>query len=246
MASNNSNKTPPGFNSPSKLTRLVHNTRNQMLSKSNVLTTNDIILFWFRIFQKMILTWQTRLKSKQDICNMIKNHIMDQVSYAAGTQQCINIYKTPGYYFQIVKSMNDKSDDEFQWCQPGGVVLEPDKMKSAMITIFQHHLHKLEHAKSRYRSYPQPLKDSIGSLLNKRDTIMNMLRVDAIYTLKQPFQRELYVMRFLNLAATTFDFDYKKNGIFVNLPRHHPLKLKYQELDKMEKNWQSHLKFICT
>ena len=107
-------------------------------------------------------------------------------------------------------------------------------MKSTMIAAFDRLLEKLEYHKPRSRRYPKPLKESIESLTKKKGTIMKLLSEDVIYKLEQ-FQRELFVMRYLNLAATTFDFDYEKNGIFVNLPIHHPLYLQYNKLDDMEK-----------
>ena len=141
--------------------------------------------------------------------------------------------------------MNLRNDEELNWPKLGSVELTANKMKSTMIAAFDQLLEKLEHHKSRSRHYPKPLKESIESLTKKKGTIMNLLSEDVIYKLDL-FQQELFVMRYLNLAATTFDFDYEKNGIFVNLPLHHPLYLQYNELDDMEKNWQSRLKFICT
>ena len=41
-------------------------------------------------------------------------------------------------------------------------------------------------------------------------------------------------MRYLNLASTTFDFDYKECSIFVNLNNQHLLHLSYNELDEIE------------
>ena len=148
MASNNSNSIPQGFSSPCKLMRLIYNAKNQM--KYNVLTTNDIILFWFRVFQKMILSWKPIMSSNKKICDMILFHI-NQVTYNANTNVCTSEATTPKYYFKIVAYINNKMEDEFKYYEPVGVDLTADDYKSTMTAAFDLLLEKLEHHKSRSR-----------------------------------------------------------------------------------------------